>query len=205
MLIRSPSVPVALWQRFLLPQISPGDDKPLQDQQARARDARLHQNLHDFEAFFARFARQITGYLWRMTSDEQTASDLCQETFFRAWQHFDQLRDRPEARGWLYRVATNLAAHHHRQLAAHPVEPLDAAMLGASDPGRRVAESERVLQVLQDLTPKQRSALVLHEVQGLSCDEIGQILQMSRDAVKMALFRAREQFRIRYLHEEDEA
>src|SRR5262249_41353606 len=145
------------------------------------------------------------GYLCRMTDDEQSAFDLCQETFVRAWQHFAQLRDRPEARAWLYRVATNLAAHQQHQRAAHPQEPLDEAWLGASDPGRHIVERERVAQVLRLLTPKQRSTLVLHEVQGFTCDEIGAILQMSRDAVKMALFRAREQFRIHYLREEEEA
>ena len=51
------------------------------------------------------------------------------------------------------------------------------------------------------LTPKQRGALILHEVHGLSCDEVGQLLHLSRDAVKMAIWRGREQFRKAYLSE----
>ncbi len=197
----SQSVPATLWQRILLAQRPPRDEaispRPV------GSDAQAQRTLGEFEGFFARFAPQITGYLCRMVNDEQAAFDLCQETFFRAWQHFANLRQRPEARAWLYRVATNLASHHHRQRVAHPLDPLDDSLPGASDPGRHVVERMHVAQVLQTLTPKQRSALILHEVQGLSCDEIGQILQMSRDAVKMVLFRAREQFRMHYLREED--
>ena len=47
--------------------------------------------LPSFEAFFRRHERNIFGYLWRMTGDEQAAYDLSQETFVRAWQHFDRI------------------------------------------------------------------------------------------------------------------
>ena len=57
-------------------------------------------------------------------------------------------------------------------------------------------------QTLLQLPIRQRAALILREVIGLSCAEIGDLLNISRDAVKMALWRAREQFRARYLGEE---
>jgi RNA polymerase sigma-70 factor, ECF subfamily len=154
-----------------------------------------------FEAFFQRYERQITAYLCRVTGDEQTARDLCQETFVSAWQHFPQLQEPTAARAWLYRVATNLALRLHERRQAHPITPLDETFPGASDPGRRVAERDRIQQALMTLTAKQRSALILHEVHGLSCDEVGQLLHLSRDAVKMAIWRGREQFRRAYLSE----
>jgi RNA polymerase sigma-70 factor, ECF subfamily len=55
---------------------------------------------------------------------------------------------------------------------------------------------------LLTLSPRQRSILVLHEVYDLTCDEIGHILGISRDAVKMSLWRAREAFRATYLQED---
>ena len=53
-----------------------------------------------------------------MTGDRQSASDLCQETFLRAWQRFVAIRayDRPDA--WLFRVATNLALQLTRRKKA---------------------------------------------------------------------------------------
>jgi len=68
----------------------------------------------DFDALFERCEARIFGYLWRVTGDRHVASDLCQETFLRAWQHIAKVSgyERPEA--WLWRVATNLALNHRR-------------------------------------------------------------------------------------------
>src|SRR6185437_15441434 len=78
-----------------------------------------------FEQFYQRHARDIFGYLWRVCGDEQTANDLTQEVFFRAWREFEKLQryERPEA--WLFRVATNLALNERRhQRIVGPVSAL---------------------------------------------------------------------------------
>jgi RNA polymerase sigma-70 factor, ECF subfamily len=161
-----------------------------------------------FEAFFLRYEHQITSYLWRLTGDEQRASDLAQETFLRAWQHFETVRQYEQPLAWLFRVATNLARQDYRRRRA-PVgraTPLDAEPDPAgSDPTAHVPEHELVRQTLRQLSFQQRAALILCEVYGFSCAEAGQFLHVSRDAVKMALWRAREQFRVRYLREDEEA
>ncbi len=138
-----------------------------------------------------------------MVGNEQAAHDLSQETFLRAWRHFAALCQHAEPRAWLFRVATNLAWSFLRRRAARPVLPLDEDLMGQSDPGRRVAISDLVAQALTSLTPRQRAALILHEVEGLSCEEIGALLGISRDAVKMTLWRARDQFRAHYQREDD--
>jgi len=79
--------------------------------------------LDEFESFFRAHEARLSAYLWRMTGDQQSASDLCQETFLRAWQRYDTIRayDQPDA--WLFRVATNLAL----QLARRRKAPVGAA------------------------------------------------------------------------------
>lgn len=155
-----------------------------------------------FESFFGTYEQQIFGYLVRMTGDEQTARDLSQEAFLRAWQHFDKLQTYDHPSAWLFRVATNLALSHLRRRGS-PVG--SAKLLGdddgpaRSDPAWRFVERDLIEQILLELPPKQRAALVLREVYGLSCSEVAQALRMSRDAVKMSLWRAREQFRVRYV------
>jgi DNA-directed RNA polymerase specialized sigma24 family protein len=57
-----------------------------------------------FDNIFERHERQVFGYLWRMTGDHAFASDLCQETFLRAWQRFDRLSTYENPLGWLLRV-----------------------------------------------------------------------------------------------------
>lgn len=58
-----------------------------------------------FEEFIAGSEADIFGYLWRLTGDEQTAYDLCQETLLRAWQQFGKIRHYEQPGAWLFRVA----------------------------------------------------------------------------------------------------
>jgi RNA polymerase sigma-70 factor (ECF subfamily) len=161
----------------------------------------------DFEAFFHRHDRRVFGYLFRITGNEQAAYDLSQETFVRAWQRFREVStyQRPDA--WLLRVATNLALNErrrHRALvgAATPLE--DNPDPASSDPTVRLAERDLVYQALMELPARLRAALVLREVHGFSCAEVGQALGISRAAAKMTIFRARTQFRSAYLAAEGE-
>ncbi|HKD74901.1 MAG TPA: sigma-70 family RNA polymerase sigma factor [Ktedonobacterales bacterium] len=162
------------------------------------------QSEADFEAFVHQHERPILNYLWRMVGDEQSAYDLTQETFLRAWQHFTDVRQYAHPKAWLFRVATNLALSH-RQRRSAPVgaaKPLDDEdELSSSDPTVRYAERDLVRQTLQAIPAKRRAALVLREIYGLSIEEIGHTLGMSPDAVKMALYRARAQFREIYTQE----
>ena len=160
-----------------------------------------------FEPFFREHERAVYACLWRLTGDAQSARDLTQETFLRAWRHFEQARDYERPLAWLLRIATNLAiTSHQREFSRRSVstDTLDWEDAPArSDPMRGLAERDLVQRTLLDLPANQRAALVLREVYGFSCEEIGSMLGLSRDAVKMALFRGREGFRRRYLGKVD--
>lgn len=156
-------------------------------------------DIEAFETFFRRYEPPLTGYLWRLTGDMEIAHDLCQETFVRAWQHFATLQGYSQMSQWLYRVATNLMLNQRRRPSMASLEDHDPA---SSDPSVRFVERDLVQSILQDLPPKQRALLVLREVQEFSYVELGTMLEMSPDAVKMALSRAREQFRQRYMRKD---
>lgn len=194
----------ASWTRGVSPCAEGGDAAVQRDGQRDAQEdeAELRAQPHTFDAFFSRYEQQVFGYLVRMTGDEQTARDLSQEAFLRAWQHFDKLLTYDHPSAWLFRVATNLALSHLRRR----VSPVGSAKLlgdddspARSDPAMRFIERDLIEHILLELPPKQRAALVLREINGLSCSEVAQALGMSRDAVKMALWRARVQFRTRYV------
>ena len=163
--------------------------------------------LPSFEAFFRRHERDIFGYLWRLTGDEQAAYDLSQETFVRAWQHFDRITTYERPGGWLFRVATNLALTHQKRAAA-PVGAAQSFSTGnepsISDPAWRLAESEAIRATLLALPPQQRAALVLREVCGFSCAEVAETLGITLAAAKMTLNRGRDAFRARYTREEQQ-
>ena len=166
---------------------------------AEAREAAFEQFFHAHEA-------TILGYLWRITGDEQASHDIAQETFLRAWQRFEQVSRYEQPRAWLFRVATNLASNHRRHRSIHdaalariaPVQSQGTAL----DPAAGVAESAAVRATLLAMPIRQRSALVLRVVYGLSIPEIAQALGASKAAAAMTLSRARDGFRARYAQED---
>jgi RNA polymerase sigma-70 factor (ECF subfamily) len=163
-----------------------------------------------FDRFFAEHEPSLYGYLRRMVSSDEVALELAQESFFRAWQHFDEVSayDRPGA--WLYRIATNLAVSHLRRrwpaaftdLASERGDDDIAAEERFADPSdfaRDSAERDAIGRVLRQLPERQRAALLLRAVHGLSCDEIAQALGLSPVAARKLLSRGRERFRALYL------
>jgi RNA polymerase sigma-70 factor (ECF subfamily) len=155
-----------------------------------------------FDEFFHSYEGELYGYLWRMTGDEQAASDLCQETFLRVWQHFARVSTYERPAAWLFRVATNLALNHIRLRAAHPsAASLEDVENSSGDLATEIVEGDAVRRALMRLNPRQRAALVLREIYGLSCQEIAHILGTSSGAVKLLLWRSRDAFRERYRHE----
>lgn len=153
-----------------------------------------------FDDFFQRHDRAVFGYLWHLTGSREIASDLRQETFVRAWRHYDKIRAYDKPLGWLLRVASNLAlSHRQRTRGADASSDQGGDDLAASDPALRIAEQQLVRDTLLALPPKMRAALVLREVCGLSFAEVAETLDTTPAAVKMTLSRAREQFRERYL------
>ncbi len=166
-----------------------------------------------YDAFFLRYEQPLYGYLRRMLPSDDIALEIAQETFFRAWQHFDAVGhyERPEA--WLYRVATNLAISHLRRKRAFSFSQLfgreaegDAAepmgehelLADPLDMERQSAERDQIARVLQRMPPRQQAALLLRAVYGQSCAEVAQALGISLPNARQTLSRGRERFRRLY-------
>jgi RNA polymerase sigma-70 factor (ECF subfamily) len=163
-----------------------------------------------FESLMRGREREIFGYLWRLTGDEQTAYDLCQETFLRAWQHFAKVSRYEQPGAWLFRVATNLAINSTKKRREPSYfgddtegdDVMTVTLSVAEDPAHGYEVRELVHRTLLRLQPRHRSALVLREVYGLSSMEVAQTLGTTHAAAKMILSRAREEFRQRLAYEE---
>lgn len=161
-----------------------------------------------FEALVRGRERDVFGYLWRLTGDEQVAYDLCQETFLRAWQHFARIRRYEQPGGWLFRVATNLALNHlqRRSLVVRPVTALPEGEATVSpDVAGDVAQRDVIHRTLLRLQPRQRAAIVLREVYGMTSEEVAHTLNITHAAAKMTLSRARGEFRRHYAYEVGDA
>ena len=207
------SLPLARWHDALSGALSVSSATPFDETAPggasvdTGKAAKLEARETAFEQFFHAHEATILGYLWRITGDEQASHDIAQETFLRAWQRFEQVSQYEQPRAWLFRVATNLASNHRRHRSIHDaaldrISHFDPAQASALDPAAGVAESAVVRAALLAMPIRQRSALVLRVVYGLSIPEIAEALGGSKAAAAMTLSRARDGFRARYAQED---
>lgn len=152
-----------------------------------------------FEALFRRWAGPLLRYLERMLGEVGAAEELVQESFLRV--HRARATYKPDARfsSWLYRIGTNLALNELRRpgrRAPHESvgedDPLPTASEAASDvvvdARREIGALDRALRALPE---RQRAALWLVAIEGQSYAEVAASLDVSEQAVKALVHRAR--------------
>ena len=145
-----------------------------------------------------------------MVANDADAEDLTLAAFekaLRAWER--RPANDAEIRPWLFRIATNCCLDELRRrqrVQQRPWDPLISLFhrnqVAKDDPEAEVLRQETVVlmqSALAKLPPHYRAALLLRESHGMSTQEIGHALGISRDAAKITLFRARERLRSVYL------
>lgn len=156
-----------------------------------------------FDALFERWAGKLLRFLERMVRDAAVAEELVQETFLRV--HRARARYAPDAKfsTWLYTIASNVARNElRRPFRRAPHDSTDAEREGA--PLELVAEESPVDEIvnarregaeveaaLAHLPERQRAALWLAAVDGLSYAEVAKALETSESSVKALVHRAR--------------
>lgn len=174
-----------------------------------ARDAFEAEALPHLDAVY-RFALRLSGA-------PDTAQDLVQETYLRAWTHWHQFTPGTRPRSWLFTICRNLFLRRREREQRHAriVEaesPRSVAGSGWSeatsplwgvhddDPESSFFDSlvdETVLAAVDDLPEEYRTAVVLSDLEGLSYGEIARIMDVPVGTVKSRIFRGRRQLQER--------
>ncbi len=153
-----------------------------------------------FDALFRRWAAPLLRYLERMIGDAPVAEELLQEAFLRVHRARERYEPQAKFSTWLYQIGTNLALNElrrprrrdpHRSLDAEDAPPLPAGSPRSDDVVHARRVSEAVEQELAALPEKQRAALWLSAVEGLSYADVAQALDVTPKAVKALVHRAR--------------
>jgi RNA polymerase sigma-70 factor (TIGR02960 family) len=166
-----------------------------------------------FERLTEQHRRELHVHCYRMLASFDEAEDAVQETFLRAWRAKDDFGGDQQVRAWLYRIATNVCLDAIRRRGRRPVELrsnadiawlqpypdrlLDEITPAASDdePDAAVVRRETIelafLAALQVLPARQRAALLLRDVLGMTAIETADLLDTSVPAANSALQRAR--------------
>lgn len=146
-----------------------------------------------FAAIYRRYHQDLYRFCLTIVRDRQDAQDALQNTMVKTLRALPGETRSIRLRPWLYRVAHNEAIEVLRRRRED--EELDPELVvAAGEPSEAAATRERLRHLLDDLDElpeRQRSALVMRELAGLGFDEIGAALETSEGAARQAVYEAR--------------
>jgi RNA polymerase sigma factor (sigma-70 family) len=156
-----------------------------------------------FEALFRRYRDRISAYVRVTIGDDGRTEDLVQEIFVGALRSLPALESTSAFKPWIYQIARNACLDELRRrsrtdeifMGTDDFPPPDERLIAHSQSAHGALlgkeELEHLREALDGLPESQHDALVLRELAGLSYDEIGRHLRLSRPAVESIIFRAR--------------
>ena len=156
----------------------------------------------DFQTIYDEFQPKICRYLSRLVGATD-AEDLTQEVFVKVSQALPTFRGESKLSTWIYRIATNTAFDRLRspslqRAARAAVEDPQLATeesLGIDQELVRQEMNECIRRYIDTLPPRYRSAVILNEDEGLTNQQIADVLGISLDTVKIRLHRARSRLK----------
>ncbi len=187
------------------------------DEEQRQDDRRLVERCQrgDQDAFrtiFERYRRRAYALALGVVHNPDAALDVVQDAFLRAFRHIDSFEGNASVYTWLYRIVMNAAIDHTRkQGRARTVDyddavahmeseaPADVAalvpQLVRGNPAKEMARREireKIDEALAKLSPTHRAVLILREVDGLSYEEMAEVMKCSKGTIMSRLFHARK-------------
>src|ERR1700720_2752028 len=168
-------------------------------------DASLQATQDLQNRFVSENLRRIFLLIYRIVGNVADAQDLTQEAFIKALQRQDQLKDSEKAAHWLSRIASNTAIDFLRRNGKVNFCEIDSLMEPLSEPSespeQAVIRSEHrayLEEGLTVLTERERTALLLRDVEGLPAEEVASQMNCSKATVRSHIANARIKFR-RYI------
>ena len=180
----------------------------LPDQDAALVDELREGSERAFDYLVSLYQRPIYNFVFRLLEDPADAPDVTQEVFLKVFRNIGEFRGECSLKTWIYRIAVNEASNLRRWFSRHRRRELSlddnnnghldvAATL--ADPQEtayeRVLRQERMRVIgkaLAQVKESFRIAVVLRDIEGLSYEEIAEVLQVSIGTVKSRILRGRE-------------
>jgi len=167
-------------------------------------------DVRAFEMLVVKYQRRIERLIGRMVRDSDLVADIAQETFIRAYRAIPQFRGESAFYTWLYRIAVNTAKKALVELKRDPLVT-ESALAGrdtddetsrvenelsdGATPEAMLASKEIAATVnaaIEALSDDLRQAITLREIEGLSYEEIAEVMKCPIGTVRSRIFRARE-------------
>lgn len=150
-------------------------------------------DLREFEWLYRRYLPQVYGLCRRMLESTEEAEDMTQRVFLRAWQRISEFGGSGAFGGWLRRMAVNLMIDERR--ARWREDMVELPEEGLPAPTASVGERVDLERAVAALPTGARRVLVLHDMEGFTHEEIGELLGVTAGTTKTQLHRARKALR----------
>jgi RNA polymerase sigma-70 factor (ECF subfamily) len=158
------------------------------------------------------YQRPVYNLCYRMLGNAGDAEDAAQETFIRAYKAINRYDISRKFSSWLLTIASNYCIDHHRRrkLPTFSYDSLPVPDIPDKQPGMETQivldeRHEMVMELLEELNPKDRSAIILRYWYDYSYEEIARSLSLSVSAVKSRLHRARQELAIEWLDMQEQS
>jgi len=166
--------------------------------------------IAEFDSLVESHSREIFSYLFRMLQDIQDAEDALQDTFLRAFKGFPKLKDHANLRAWVYKIASNVAytqLKYQKKRKKQRIEMDLEFIPDRTSPSLEFEIKEKfsfLIQNIERLPVKQRSALILRNYQDLSYAEVGRILECSPESARANVYQALKKLKSKFAEVNDE-
>ena len=148
-------------------------------------------------ALYERYSPRVYAVVRRIAGDDDLAQDYAQEAWIRAIRALPTFRGEARFSTWLHRIAVNSALQAVRRAESrHKREAPMPESLAVAPPNRDALLSQRLEWALDLLPERMRKVLILHDVEGYTHDEIGELLGTAAGTSKSQLFKARAKMRV---------
>lgn len=154
-----------------------------------------------FEALVLKYQDRIYRLIQRLVSGADAVDDLAQEVFIRAYRSLGDFKGESSLYTWLYKIALNLCRNHYRTRGRRPAhEELDEAdgatglVAGGGTPEEEVFRREfweQLRRALEELPAEQREAVVFCDLEGMSYEEMAEVMGVPVGTVRSRIFRGR--------------
>jgi RNA polymerase sigma-70 factor (ECF subfamily) len=181
------------------------------DRREAEREAALVERLRKgdgraLDELFRRHRDTAYGIAYRLVGSREDALDVVQEAFIHVMRGVQTFRGQSSFRTWLYRIVTHAALDYRRWRSLRTSETLDVEAMvepTASGPSQRTPQEEAAARdlmqaidkALMNISEKNRAALVLFAIEGMSYKEIADVLSISVGTVMSRIFNARQRLR----------
>jgi RNA polymerase sigma-70 factor (ECF subfamily) len=153
-----------------------------------------------FRVLYQRYVRQVFSFVFKLTGDSKMTEEITNDVMFEVWKGAKRFQGKSAVLTWVFGIAHNKTMNEYRKKSPAPVDPEEFAKV--ANPGDSTEEivskkdtSERMKSAMDELSPDHRAVLELTFYQGLSYQEIADIMDCPVNTVKTRMFYAKEKLK----------